>query len=260
MINTSLTFLMDSLNQLLWPFLRISAFMVAAPFFSLDAMSVRIRIAVAVVLTLYAANVIPVNAVDPLSVDGLLQLCLQVYIGALLGFSLQVVNAAVIVAGQVISNSMGLGFASMVDPNLGNVPVLSQLLVIIATLLFLSVGGHLLVIELLLESFQGIPVGAIPALGEWFDALMAWTPYIFTAGLFIALPMLVSLLVVNIGLGIVTRSAPALNIISVGFPAIIVSGVLMINLAMPGILATIEDLWATAFQVMQSLAGGGSGI
>ena len=95
--------------------------------------------------------------------SGLREVFVQASVGAVMGLVLQIV-AAVVVAGQAISAAMGLAMANMIDPNLGNVPVIAQFLLVIATLLFLGLGGHLVLISILLESFKTLPIGVIPNL------------------------------------------------------------------------------------------------
>ena len=129
-----------------------TAFLLAAPFFSIRAVSVRIRVLLAFVLTwmIYPLSDWPV--LDPTSAEGLKAIFAQVFIGVLMGLLLQIVNAALIIGGQAVSASMGLSMANMVDPSMGNVPVIAQFFVICSTLIFLGLGGHVLVISLLLES------------------------------------------------------------------------------------------------------------
>jgi len=255
MISTDFITLSEVLAGFLWPFLRIGAFLIAAPLFSIDAVQLRVRILFAVGLTLMTYGVVDAPSIDPVSLEGVGQIILQIYLGLMMGFVLQIVTAAVALAGQAIANSMGLGFANLVDPSMGNIPVVSQFLVIIATFIFLSVGGHLLVIGLLLESFALVPLGSVPPFQDWPATLMSWLPMLFIAGLNLSLPLIVSILLVNIGLGIVTRSAPALNIISVGFPAILLAGLVLLNFALPGMMQAIEMLWSDGYQVMRGLMG-----
>ena len=130
--------IVERFYMLLWPMIRISAFLLSAPFFSIRAVSVRIRVLLAILLTwmIYPLSDWPV--LDPLSAAGIREVFLQVFIGVLMGLLLQVVNAALVIGGQAISASMGLSMANMVDPNMGNVPVLAQFLIICSTLIFLG--------------------------------------------------------------------------------------------------------------------------
>jgi len=247
--------IVNELTLILWPMIRITAFLLSAPLFSLDAVNVRIRIMIGLMLTVFTYNAIEVPFIDPMTANGLWQILVQIFIGVIMGFVLQIVGAAVIVGGEAISNSIGLGFATMVDPNMGNVPLISQLLVILSTFIFLTLGGHLFVIQLLFESFTTIPIGEVPPLEQWLSILFAWLPYIFAGAINLALSMMTAMLILNIGLGVVTRSAPALNIIAVGFPAILLVGLLALNVNITGMAYAIEQMWVLGIQVLQSLVG-----
>ena len=247
--------LVAMLTLFLWPMIRISAFMITAPLFSMDVINLRIRLIVAVVLTFFIYDNQTIPTIDPLSADGLWQIATQVFIGACMGFLLQIVNAAIVVGGEAISNAMGLGFASMVDPNLGNVPLISQFMVILSTFIFLTLGGHLVVIQLLFQSFDSIPIGSLPPFADWLSIMFGWFPFIFLGAMNLALSMMVALLLLNIALGIMTRSAPALNIIAVGFPAILLVGLLAFNVNITAMVYAIQRLWTQALATLQLFPG-----
>ena len=144
---------------MLWPMARISALLLVAPVLSLDAVTLRIRIALALVLTVFVYPLFDWPVIDPTTAPGLLELVNQITIGILMGLILQVVLAAVATGGQAIAGSMGLSMAQMIDPNLGNVTVVASFLVILASLIFLGLGGHVLLLELLIQSFEMLPIG-----------------------------------------------------------------------------------------------------
>mgnify|MGYP006421532567 CR=1 FL=1 len=241
--------------MLLWPMIRISAFLLSAPFFSLRAVSVRIRILLAAVLTWMIYPLIDWPSIDPISAIGLREVFTQVFIGILMGLILQVVNAALVVGGQAISASMGLGMANMVDPNMGNVPVISQFLIICSTLIFLGLGGHVLVITLLLETFNLLPIGEMINIQPLIALVIEWSSMIFLGAVLIGLPIMVSLLFINIGLGVITRAAPALNIFAVGFPAMILAGIILLSMSMSSIGFRIQWLWRQAFDIVTQAMG-----
>lgn len=247
--------IVDRFVVLLWPMIRITALLMTAPVLSLDAVTVRIRIMFAFALTWLIYPLMEWPALDPTTAEGLLEVFNQAAIGVMMGLMLQVVTAAVVVGGQAIASSMGLAMASMMDPNLGNVPVISQFLVILASLIFLGLGGHALLLELLLESFRLLPIGqgllTLDAMGH----LIAWSSMMFVGGLLLALPVLVILLTVNIGLGVVTRAAPTLNIFAVGFPAMILAGFLILYASMNSIAARMQWLWTAAFEQIRIILG-----
>ncbi len=239
----------------LWPMLRISALLLAAPLFSLDALTLRIRIMLALVVTFFVYPMVEWPVIDPISANGLLQIVNQLFIGAMMGLMLQIAVAAIVVAGQTIAASMGLSMASMVDPNIGNVPVISQFLVILGTLIFLGFGGHVIMISMIVDSFRTVPIGQFILGQVAFGKVVAWSGMMFLGGVLLALPVMVSLLFINIGLGIVTRAAPTLNIFSVGFPASIAAGFIVLILSLESIGGRMQWLWMQAFSHAKDLVG-----
>lgn len=239
----------------LWPMLRISALLLAAPLFSLDALTLRIRILLALVITVLIYPMVDWPVIDPISANGLLQIVNQLFIGAMMGLMLQIAVAAIVVAGQTIAASMGLSMASMVDPNIGNVPVVSQFLVILGTLIFLGFGGHVIMISMIVDSFRSVPIGEFILGQAAFGKVVAWSGMMFLGGVLLALPVMVSLLFINIGLGIVTRAAPTLNIFSVGFPASIAAGFIVLVLSLESIGGRMQWLWMQSFSHAKDLVG-----
>ena len=239
----------------MWPMLRISALLLAAPVFSLSALTVRIRVLLALALSVMVYPLFTWPDIDPLSPAGLLEICNQLLIGGFMGLALQIVTAAVVVAGQTISNSMGLSMASLIDPNLGNVPVIAQFLQILSTIIFVSLGGHAMLLALILESFATLPVGSSLFGPQAYAQLVSWSSMIFLGALLTALPVMVTLLFISIGLGVVTRAAPSLNIFSVGLPATIVVGFVVLLLSLANIGSRIQWLWLQGLLQIRSLAG-----
>ena len=209
-----------------WPFLRISALFMAAPIFSARSVPVRVRIILAVLITILVQPSLPfLEAVDPLSATGMLIILQQVGIGVVMGLILQIVMGALVMAGQAIATTMGLGFASSVDPQNGvQVAMVGQLYLIIGTLYFLAVDGHLLLIDVLVQSFVYIPVGSPFNAIEIFSDIALFSAELFVAAVLISLPVIVGVLLVNLAFGVVTRAAPQLNIFAVGFPATMLAG------------------------------------
>ena len=239
----------------LWPMLRISALMLTAPIFSLSAFNTRLRILLALVLTwlVYPLHTWPV--VDPTSAQGLVEVFNQIMIGATMGLILQVVVGAVVVAGQSIAAAMGLSMANMIDPNMGNVPTISQLLIVMSTLIFVGFGGHAIMLGLILESFHSLPIGTSIMNQAVYGRVLQWSSMVFLGAVLMALPVMVALLFINIGLGVATRAAPSLNIFSVGFPAMVFAGYAVLIMALPNIGARIQWLWMQGFFQVRALVG-----
>jgi flagellar biosynthetic protein FliR len=244
-------------GSLLWPFMRISAMLMAIPVIGTRLVSVRVRVSLAILISFLAMPLIPdVPAVDPLSAAGVYISVQQVVIGLAMGFIMQFVLAALTLAGESIAMTMGLGFASMVDPANGvNVPVLSQFFLIMGTLLFLALGGHLMVIQLVVSSFQTIPVSASGIERDALWSIISFSSQMFIAGVWVALPALVSILVITLAMGVMTRAAPQLNIFSVGFPVTMLMGFIILMLVLPTILPRFNLLLLDAMRTSQQIGG-----
>ncbi|MEJ2059512.1 MAG: flagellar biosynthetic protein FliR [Gammaproteobacteria bacterium] len=242
---------------LYWPFIRIAAMLVAAPLFGARTVPVRVVIALALVLTWAIHDLIPpVPSIDPFSLSGLLVTGYQVLIGAAMGFVLHMVFSALVMAGEAVGLSMGLGFATLVDPQNGvQVPVVSQYYLILGTLLFLALNGHLFLIEMAARSFRSLPVGTPGLNGEVFWQVARWGGQMFAAGLLVALPAVASLLLVNLAFGVITRAAPQLNIFAVGFPITLVMGFALILLSLPTLVPRFGSLLTNTFELMGRVAG-----
>ncbi len=246
--------LLNSMAMLMFPFMRISAMFVSMPVLSVHAVPARIRVILSGAISFIVMPLLPpIPPVEMLSYTGIMIGVQQVAIGLTTGFILQMVFAAVIFAGQGIAYGMGLGFASMVDPLNGQqVPVISQIYMISTTLLFLSLDGHLLLIQLLVNSFTSLPIGEAFNMNDVW-AIIAWSGRIFSDGLLLSMPVIISLLLVNVIFGVASKSAPQLQIFSVGFPITLMLGILLIWLTIPETLALLPDLLNDGYDLIKQL-------
>jgi flagellar biosynthesis protein FliR len=219
---------------LLFAMVRVGAAFVAAPVFSAMAVPLPVRIALSGaigVLVLATTRIQPPAEIFALST--FLAIAAEALIGLAIGFVLQIAFAAPMVASEVIGMSMGLGFANAVDPASGtSTPALGQFLTILLTLLFLAVDGHLVLVELVVHSYEVMPPGAWVA-PERLLGIAMFGGYTFLAGLLLALPVGFILLCLNVVVGMLSRAAPALNLFAIGLPASLVIGVVAILLALP---------------------------
>lgn len=243
----------DWLLSSLLPFFRISGFLLVAPLFGTRLVPPRVRIIFALLLTaILTPHLPPVPDVDGISVAAFLLVIQQVLIGIAIGFVLQVLMQVFVVAGQLIAMQMGLGFAQMMDPANGvSVTVLSQFHLMLVTLLFVTMDGHIVMIEVLAESFYTLPVG-----GGFFSSnvlwvFASWLGWMFGSALLMALPALTALLIVNFSLGIITRASPQLNIFAVGFPFMIFLGLCILWATVGGYLSLFERFTLQALEMMR---------
>ena len=130
-------------------------------------------------------------------------------------------------------------------------------MLIMAVLIFVGTGGHLLLLGMLLKSFTAVPIGDSMLDPHTWGKLIAWSSMIFTGGLLISLPVMAALLLINAGLGVVTRAAPSLNIFAVGFPAMLLVGIAVLVLSMESIGLRLQWLWVQGFNTMSELLGVG---
>ena len=256
-MNIEMLNLLDKFYGLIWPMLRISAFLAFSSIFSIRAVNVRIRVSIGLVLTIFLAMQLEIPKIDPVTAEGMKEIFNQLFIGFAMAMIMQLATASIVLAGQAVSGSMGLSMANMIDPSLGNVPVVSQFFTILGTLVFLSIGGHLIVFGLLLESFTLFPIGKSLMTQDVLGKMTAWGSMMFVSALLISLPVVITLLFVNIGVGFVTKAAPSLQLFSVGLPAILLSGFIVLWMAVPSIINRINWLWVQTFNQMRGLLTGG---
>ena len=241
----------------LWPLARIGAMVMVAPVFGNRAVPARIRVALALALTLAVAPGIgPLPAIEPFSAEGFLVTAGQLLVGLALGFSLRLAFAALELAGQQVAHLMGLGFASLVDPQTGiDVPTVSQFYVVLGTLVFLGLDGHLILVVVLAESFHTLPIGlgGIGTDGLW--RLAGQAGWLFSASLLIALPVVTSLLIVNLSFGVMSRATPSLNVFTLGFPVALGFGFTLMWVTVPVVAGHLEDLFSRGIGLAATLVG-----
>lgn len=255
----SLAELSGIIGSYLWPFIRIAAMVMAAPIFSANYINTRFRLLIALVITMVVVPTIntPMPQVNAISAEGLLLISQQILIGVSIGFMLQLLFNAFIIAGQVIAMQMGLGFASLVDPQNGQtVPVISQFYLIFVSLIFVSINGHLVLIQVLAESFFTLPVGSGGLPIESFRDIALLGSWMYAAAILIALPAIGSLTMVNLGFGILSRAAPQISPFSIGFPMSIILGFVIMLFTLPLVGQHLIDLSDEMLQMTRLLVQG----
>jgi len=229
---------------LIWPLVRILGLIAASPFFGNARIPNRVQVALGILIAIaIAPNVPAVAATDPASWAGLLILVKEFITGIAMGFAMRLVFAAVEMAGEISSLTMGLGFASFFDPmSSGRSSAISQFLSWIATMTLLVANVHLLLLEVLAESFVTLPISAKLFHGGGFYDLALWGAKIFSSGLQLSLPIVAALLITNVALGILTRAAPQLNLFGIGFPITLGVGFLVLMISMPYLATPLQNL------------------
>ena len=240
-----------------FPFARIGACLMVAPVFGARFVPTRTRIILAVAITALVVPLIPAPEIAPFSPQAFVVVFQQLLIGVAFGFALQVVFDALALAGQLLANSMGLSFAFNIDPLRGSsTPALGQLYVILATLTFLALGGHIALIEMLVAGLYSLPIGTTGLGQDGLWALILWGGTLFSGAIGIALPGVTALLIVNLAFGVVSRAAPSLNLFAVGFPVSLVVGLLVVLAGIGPLQSSFTELLASGFDFLRNLGLG----
>ncbi len=244
---------MTKLSEFLLLSVRLAALLVAAPVLAASAVSVPIRVALTMAITVVLMNVVPVPRVDLMGINGVMLILSEALIGITIGLIFQLAFSAIAVAGEQMALSMGLGFASMVDPQSGTQsPVVTQFLSIMLTLIFLVIGGHHVMLQHLVASYKTMPIGAPFDIALSLGVVRA-AALIFSAALIIAVPVLVTLFLVNLIIGLMTRVSPQMNIFSIGFPVTIMVGFVVILISIPSITNGMSGLIETVSSITRDL-------
>ncbi len=249
------------LTAFLWPFVRMLALVAIAPVTGHRSTPVRVKIGLAGFMALVVAPTLPPMPPMPVatvfSAQGVWIIVNQFLIGAALGFTMQIVFAAIEAAGDIIGLSMGLGFATFFDPHSsGATPVMGRFLNAVAILAFLAFDGHVQVFAALVDSFRLVPVSADLLRAAGWQTLVAFGAAIFEMGLLLALPVVAALLIANLALGILNRAAPQIGIFQVGFPVTMLVGLLLVQLMAPNLIPFVGRLFDTGVDFVGRVAAG----
>ncbi|MDT8399661.1 MAG: flagellar biosynthetic protein FliR [Pseudomonadales bacterium] len=261
MLTVSFAQLQLWLAMFLWPFIRITAFLAAAPLLGHSSVPNQVKIGLAFFLTLVvSATLPPLPQVPVMSWAGVGIIAEQIVIGLALGLVMQIIFTVVEAAGEFIGLQMGLAFASFFAPDTGaNTLILSRLLYMLTLLMFLAFDGHLMVIEILTSTFITLPVGFGNLDASAFDLLVRYASIIFSSGLLLAMPLVAALMVINMAMSILNRVAPQFTVFSVGFPMSLLAGIILLMVMMNDLGNFLQGLFSQglifAQQLMENMAG-----
>lgn len=241
--------------RMMFAMTRIGAAMLAAPIFGASGVPPQLRVIMAGALAVMVCVWTPLQPPPALlSANGLLIVAGEVLVGLSLGFVLQVSFAAPVIAAEVIGGAMGMSMATAVDPNSGTQsPALGQYFTVVLTVIFLALGGHLQWIALVVDSYQAIPPGETWLGADKLAQIAGFATSMFVTAVAIALPVTLVLLVVQLVTGVLSRSAPALNLFALGLPAGVLAGLAALIAAAPLLTDQMTDLSVSAISDVRSV-------
>ncbi|MFC3907984.1 flagellar biosynthetic protein FliR [Legionella dresdenensis] len=245
------------LSQLVWPLMRVSGLFLTMPLISTSLVSPRIRIIFAFALAFLIAPHIP-ERLSFLNFTGtyVYYIAEEILLGLTMGFILQMVFQIFIIGGQIVAMQAGLGFAIMVDPaSRASVPLMSQMYQLMVGLTFLALDGHLAILEALLFSFEKMPVGEMYNEFSLIGAVITFSSWMIKESVLVSLPAILSMLLVTLSFGVMTRVAPQLNIFSLGFPITLLMGMIIVRVGLPGISSQIEGSLEQGLLLIKELLG-----
>ena len=253
----NLQFVMELLAGLFLASLRIGAFLIASPFFGGSSVPLQVRIIMAVLLGVAVVTNVEVPDWQAFTgLSGIQVILTELAIGISSGLILTIWFSAVLLAGEKIASSAGLGFAAQIDPDSGGqTPVVSKTFSLFLTVIFLSWNGHLLVLRAVADSYTYLPVGAMPAFPVLIQSGIAAAGSMFFAATIIMLPLTAFLMAINLVIGVITRSAPQLNLFSFGFPISMIGIFVLLYLWVDVLGGAMDDLSHAAAENIQLVLG-----
>ncbi|MCP3427835.1 flagellar biosynthetic protein FliR [Opacimonas viscosa] len=247
--------IMQALADYILPFLRISGMLISMVGFSAKTIPTPIRNLLAMFIAVAVMPMVPPTPItDLVSAGAFVEMIEQLIVGVVLGFISAMVLDTFVLAGQIIAMQTGLGFASIVDPINGiSVPAVGQFYLILATLIFWAIDGHLAMIQIVALSFQAFPIGEVWFTAEQFKEIAHWGSWLFIAAVTVALAPIVSLLIVNLAFGVMTKAAPQMNIFTIGFSIAQIMGLIIIFLTLENMTTHFTTQWNRGQELMCSL-------
>ena len=242
--------------------LRIGAFLVVSPIFGSTAIPVQVRVIAGAFLAVMVMGYSQVPDIDSFSELRIIGVIItELLIGIAAGLILTIWFSAAVLAGEKIATSAGLGYAAQIDPNSGGqTPVVSQMLSLFMIILFLGVNGHLVVLRTMLESYDYLPIGAMPAWGAFIKGGISAASAMFVAASIIMLPIAIIMLLINLAVGVITRSSPQLNLFSFAFPISLLTIFILFYLSVDSMSHALKDLGISAMEnlhlVMEAMSHG----
>jgi flagellar biosynthesis protein FliR len=242
---TALRISLPQIQLFLFIFLRVTAMTLTVPVF--DSRNIpavfKIGLCFAITLVLYPLVKLEPMAFSPSMVPIAIGVACEILTGAIIGFVIRMIFAGIQLAGELAAFQMGFSVANVIDPmSSSQVPVISQLIYMFAILIFLTINAHHWVLRALVESFSLIPPFGFHSSGSLMARLTQAAGDLFVIAVKTGSPVIVSLLLVSLGLGLVGRTVPQMNVFMVATPVNILIGFLFLSLSLPLMMTYLYQL------------------
>ncbi len=235
---------------------RVGGLFLLAPIFSSKMIPARAKLLIAGAISLALMPIATSGQhlpSDPAAIAVLI--VKEVSVGLAFAFALSMLQAAVAAGAALLDTLVGFSFAAVVDPINGQqTAVLGQFYGLVATMIFLAVGGDQLMIMGLARSYRLLPVTAFPDTGALTSGAVSIVEQVFVIGLEITAPALIAIIVTDAALGVVSRAMPQMNVFVVGLPAKLIAGFAVIGASLPFVAVHLQDdLQSSVMQALQLL-------
>ncbi len=240
---------------------RIGGLLAALPVFSGRTIPVKVKLGLVLTLSLMLAPSIPMPSVslDPMIVVG--GMLSEMTIGVTIGLAVRLMFGALEVAGEVLGIQMGFGAVHLFDPTTSHqTPMVAQFFTMLASLIFLSLNAHLFAMATIIHSYEAIPAFGAHLSSHLGEEILLLSQRMFTIGLKLAAPGLITILLINVLMALLGRAVPQVQVFVLSFPITIAGGLLVLSLGMPFTVALIgsefEQLQLTIEALLRSLGRG----
>lgn len=226
-------------------FLRVTSLLVTAPMFGHQTIPVQVKVALGLffAFVLFSFNANTLHIVNQ-TVVGLFLLGIQeVLAGASIGFAISIIFGGVRYAGELIGYEMGFSMATMIDPETSqSFPIISELLYLFLLMIFIALNGPHFILQSLHASYSIIPMGEWNVSGATITSIIGITGQMFIIAVKIAAPIIVSMFLANVALGILNKAMPQMNIFGVMFSLKIGMGIIVLSATIPVIAFVFKKL------------------
>ncbi|WP_425449175.1 flagellar biosynthetic protein FliR [Dethiothermospora halolimnae] len=243
-MNSLLEVIINRYEIFLLIFIRVTGIFIVTPIFSRKSIPTTLKIVFCLFTSLILINVISIKDVNYQMFDYIIILIKELTIGLILGFISYLFFSLLFIAGQIIDVQIGFGMVNVLDPQHNTqLPIMGNFYYIFALLVFLTVNGHHVIIRAIVDSYEILPIGEYSLNNLMVDQIISVFGQTFVIALKVASPILATMFLINVFLGIMAKAMPQMNIFIVGMPFKIIIGLLVIITAFPLLLVLLEHIF-----------------